>query len=70
MWERARLEPICFSTKLCVEIIFGILKDILRPIMKRSEVPLTNMQDIVTTWILLYNLCIVNNKKKIDTTGL
>jgi hypothetical protein len=41
----------------------GILKDTLRVIMKRSKVPLKNMPDIVTTYIILYNFCIVKNKK-------
>jgi hypothetical protein len=30
--------------------------------MKQFKVPLRNMFDIITTCILLYNLCIVNNK--------
>lgn len=30
--------------------------------MKRSEVPLRNMPDIVATCIVLHNICIVNNE--------
>ena len=31
-------------------------------IMKQSEVPLQNMSDVGVTCIVLYNLCILNNK--------
>ena len=50
------------STRMCVERAFGILKGRWRLIMKRSEVPLRNMPDIVATCIVLHNLCIVNNE--------
>ena len=30
--------------------------------MKRPEVPLSNMLDIVAACIVLYNICIVNNE--------
>ena len=30
--------------------------------MKQSEVPLKNMSNIVATCIVLYKLCIVNNR--------
>ena len=30
--------------------------------MKRPEVPLKNMSDIVAACIILYNICIVNNE--------
>jgi hypothetical protein len=47
---------------MCVERAFGILKGRWRLIMKRPEVPLKNMPDIVATCIVLHNICIVNNK--------
>ena len=50
------------STRMCVERAFGILKGRWRLIMKRSEVPLRNMPDIVATCIVLHNICIVNNE--------
>jgi len=50
------------STRMCVERAFGILKGRWRMIMKRSEIPLKNMPDIVATCIVLHNLCIVNNE--------
>ena len=31
-------------------------------IMKQSKVPLQNMSDVGVTCIVLYNLCILNNK--------
>lgn len=50
------------STRMCVERAFGILKGRWRLIMKRLEIPLKNMPDIVATCIILHNLCIVNNE--------
>jgi hypothetical protein len=45
-----------------VERAFGILKGRWRLIMKRHEVPLRNMPDIVAACIVLHNICIVNNE--------
>jgi hypothetical protein len=42
--------------------MFGILKNKWRSIMKRPEVPLKNMNDIVAACIVLHNICIVNNE--------
>jgi hypothetical protein len=50
------------STRMCVERAFGILKGRWRVIMKRCEVPLRSMPDIVATCIVLHNLCIVNKE--------
>ena len=47
---------------MCVERTFGILKGRWRLIMKKNEVLLRNMPDIVATCIMLHNLCIVNNE--------
>ena len=49
-------------TRICVERAFGILKGRWRLIMKRFEIPLRNMRDIVAAYIILHNICIVNNK--------
>ena len=50
------------STRMCVERAFGILKGRWRVIMKRCEVPLRSMPDIVATCIVLHNLCIMNKE--------
>ena len=50
------------STRMCVERAFGILKGRWRVIMKRCEVPLRNMPDIVATCVVLHNLYIVNKE--------
>jgi hypothetical protein len=47
---------------MCVERAFGILKGRWRVIMKRCEVSLRSIPDIVATCIVLHNLCIVNNE--------
>ena len=45
-----------------VDRAFGILKGRLKLIIKRSKVHFRNMPDIVATCMVLYNLCILNNK--------
>ena len=50
------------SMRMCVERAFGIFKGEWRLIMKRPEVPLKNMPDIVASCIVLHNICIVNNE--------
>jgi hypothetical protein len=51
------------STRMCVERAFGILKDTWRIIQKRADVPLRSVADIVSTCIVLHNLCIITNDK-------
>lgn len=46
----------------CVELTLRILKNYGNLIMKRSEVPLKNMYDIVAIYIVLHNLYIINNE--------
>jgi hypothetical protein len=50
------------STRMCVDRAFGILKDKWRMIMKRCEMTLRSMPDIVAIYIVLHNLCIVNKE--------
>ena len=50
------------STRMCVERAFGILKGRWRVIMKRCEVSLRNLPDIVAICVVLHNLCIVTKK--------
>ena len=53
---------IQFSTRICVKMSFGILKDKWRLIIKRLEISLKNISYIIVTCIVLHNLCIVNNE--------
>ena len=46
------------STQMCVERAFGILKGRWRIIMRRCDVPLRMIPDIVSTCIVMHNLCI------------
>ena len=50
------------STRMCVERAFGILKGRWGMIMKRCEVPLRNIPDIVATCVVLHNLYIMNKE--------
>ena len=50
------------STRMCVERAFGILKGRWRVIMKRCEILLQNMPDIVATCVVLHNLYIVKKE--------
>lgn len=57
------------STRMCVERAFGILKGRWRIIQKRADVPLRSVADIVSTCIVLHNLCIIT-KDKFDATWI
>jgi hypothetical protein len=46
---------------MCVERAFGILNGRWRIIMKRCDVPLRSVPDLVATCIVLHNLCITMN---------
>jgi hypothetical protein len=48
---------------MCVEHVFGILKGGWRIIEKRVDVLLRSMADIVSTCIVLHNLCIIMKDK-------
>ena len=48
---------------MCVKYAFGILKGRWRNIQKIADVPLRSMADIVSTCIVLHNLCIITNDK-------
>ena len=50
------------STRMCVEKAFGILKGRWRVIMKRCEIPLSNVPDIVATYVVLHNLYIITKE--------
>ena len=46
-----------------MERTFGILKGRWRILQKKIDVPLRSMADIVSTCIILYNLCIITKDK-------
>jgi hypothetical protein len=51
------------SIRMCVEPVFGILKGTWRIIQKRADNPLRSVADIVSTCIVLHNLCIITKNK-------
>ena len=51
------------STRMCVERAFGILKGRWRIIMRRSDISLRHMTDIVATCIILHNICTIRKDK-------
>lgn len=50
------------STVICVERAFSILKGRWTLIIKCLKVHLKNMLDIVEIFIILHNLCLINNE--------
>ena len=48
---------------MCVDSTFGILKGSWRIIMRRADIPLRHMTDIVATFILLHNMCNIRKDK-------
>ena len=59
--EKAFWNFIQSSTRMAVERAFGILKDRWRILLKRIDMPLQNVPDIVTASLCLHNLCILEN---------
>jgi hypothetical protein len=51
------------STRMCVERAFGILKGRWRIIMRRADIPLRYMADVVCTCIILHNMCTIGKNK-------
>ena len=47
------------STRMCVERAFGMLKGRWRILLKRVDVHLKNVPDLVSTCLLLHNICII-----------
>lgn len=47
------------STRMCVERAFGMLKGRWRILLKRIDVALENVPDLVSTCLMLHNICIV-----------
>ena len=58
--EKAHWNFIQSSTRMVVERAFGCLKGRWRILLKRIDVPLENLPDLVTTCICLHNLCIIH----------
>jgi hypothetical protein len=48
------------STRMLIERTFGMLKRRFRILLKRVDIPLRHMSDLVTTCIRLHNMCNVN----------
>jgi hypothetical protein len=59
--EKAHWNFIQSSTRMAVERAFGILKGRWRILLKRIDMPLCHVPDIVTACICLHNLCILEN---------
>ena len=51
------------STRMAVERAFGILKGRWRILLKRIDMPLRHVPNVVTTCICLHNLCIIHRDK-------
>ena len=47
------------STRMCIERAFGMLKERWRILLKRIDVHLRNVPDLVSTCLVLHNLCII-----------
>ena len=47
------------STRMCVERTFGMLKGRWRILLKRIDVHLKNVPDLVSTCLVLHNICII-----------
>ena len=58
--EKAHWNFIQSSTRMAVERAFGCLKGRWRILLKRIDVPLVNVPNLVTTCICLHNLCIIH----------
>ena len=59
--KKAHWNFIHSSTCMAVERAFGILKGRWRILLKRIDMPLSNVPDIVTASLCLHNLCILEN---------
>ena len=59
--EKAFWNFIQSSTRMVVERAFGILKGRWRILLKRIDMPLQNVPDIVIASLCLHNLCILEN---------
>jgi hypothetical protein len=66
---RANWNFIQPSTQMCVERAFGILKGRWRIIMKRCDISLRMVPDVICTCIVLHNLCITM-KDSFDKTWI
>ena len=51
------------STRMCVERAFGIFKGRWRFIMIRVDISLRYMTDVVSTCVVLYNMCPIRKDK-------
>jgi hypothetical protein len=48
------------STRMSIEKTFGMLKGRFRILLKRIDIPLCCMLDLMMTYICLHNMCIAN----------
>jgi len=56
---KAHWSFIQLSTRMLVERVLGMLKRRFRILLKRVDIPLRHMSNLVTTCIRLHNMCIV-----------
>lgn len=47
------------STRMCIERAFGMLKGRWRMLLKRVDVELRNVPDLVSTCLVLHNMCTI-----------
>jgi len=59
--EKSYWNFIQSSTRMAVERAFGILKGRWRILLKRNDMPLRNLPNIITASICLHNLCIIED---------
>lgn len=53
---KANTNIIQSYTCMCIERAFGIVKEIRRIIIRRPDIPLQHIADVVATFIVLYNI--------------
>ena len=58
-WEEYHWNFVQSSTRMCIERAFGILKGRWRILLKMIDMNLKNVPELVTTCLVLHNMCII-----------